>query len=68
MYLPVIDPLEKAHFLSIEKTQAYIDTKSPSLEELMNNIPFVREDKIMKKRLAKGKEKYKRQSFDSSKV
>ena len=55
MDLSVIDPIDKAHFLSIEKTQACIDTKIPYLEELMSNLPVVKEDKIMKKRLAKGK-------------
>ena len=36
----------------------------------MTNIPFVKEDKIMKKESSKGKDKYKnkRRSFDRSKV
>ena len=42
MDLPVIDHLDKAHLLSTNKTQVYIDTKSPSLEEPMRNIPDVK--------------------------
>ena len=42
MDLPVIDPLYRAYFLSIDKTQAYIDTKIPYLEELMSNIPALK--------------------------
>ena len=68
MDLPVIYPLDKAHFLSIDNTRAYIDTKSLSLEEPMSNLPAVKEDEIMKKRLAKGKDKEKGQRFDMSKV
>ena len=34
----------------------------------MSNIPAVNEDKIMNKRLAKGKENYKGRSSDRSKV
>ena len=63
MDIPVIKPLEKAHFCSIDKTRAYIDTKSPSLQELMSNLPAVKEDTITKKRLGKGKEKDKELSF-----
>ena len=65
---PIIDPLDKANFLSINKTRAYIDTKSLSLEEMMSNLPDVKEDVILKKILAKGKEKYKGQSFDKTKI
>ena len=54
MDLPVTDPLSKANFLSIEKKRAYIDTWSPSLEAMTSNLPAVKEDTIMKKRLAKG--------------
>ena len=42
MSLSVIDPLYKARFLSIDNTWAYIDTKSPSLEEPTSNIPEVK--------------------------
>ena len=49
--LTVIDHIDKAHFLSINKTRAYIDTKILSLEEIMSNLPAVNEDNIMKKRL-----------------
>ena len=62
------DPLEKAHLLSIDKTRAYIDKNSPSLEELMSNLPVVKEDTITKKMLEKGKDKDKGRIFDSSKV
>ena len=55
MGLPVIKPLEKSHFFSIDKTKAYIDTKSSSLQKLMRNLPAVKEDIITKKRLGKGK-------------
>ena len=34
----------------------------------MSNIPAVKEDTILNKRLAKGKENYKGRSFDRSKV
>ena len=64
----MIDPLDKSHFLSINKTRAYIDTKIPSLDELTSNLSDVKEDTIMKKRLAKGKEKDKGRIFDRSKV
>ena len=45
-------------------------TKRPSLEELMINLPVVKEDKILNKRPAKVKDKDKDKggSFDSSKV
>ena len=59
MHLPVIDPINKAHFLYIDKKRAYIDTESPSLEELMRNIPSVKKDIILNKRLAKGNDKEK---------
>ena len=68
MDLPMIDPLDKDNFLSIDKTRSYIDTKGPSLEELVINLPAVKEDTIMKKRLAKGKDKDKGRIFDRSKV
>ena len=64
----MIDPLDKARGLSSEKTRAYIDTKSSSLEDLMSNIPSKKEDTILKKRLAKGKYKDKGRSFDRYKV
>ena len=64
----MINHLDKAHFLSIDKTRAYIDTKSPSLEELMRNIPAVKEDTIMKKRLSMGNHNEKGRRFDRSKV
>ena len=47
------DPLEKAHLLSIDKTRAYIDKNSPSLEELTSNLPAVKEDTIMNKNLVR---------------
>ena len=50
----MINPLEKDHLLSIDNTRAYIDTNIPCLEVLMINLPAVKEDTIMKKRLAKG--------------
>ena len=59
----MIDHLSNACFLSIYKTRAYIDTKSPSLQELMSNLPAMKEDAITKKRLGKGKEKDKELSF-----
>ena len=68
MGLTVIDHIDKAHFLSINKTRAYIDTKITSLEEIMSNIPAVKEDTIMKKRLIMVKDKYKGHIFDRSKV
>ena len=64
----MVDPIDKTHFLSIDKTRAYIDTKSPSLEELMGDLPGVKEDTIMDKRLAKGKDKDKGRRFDRPKV
>ena len=64
----MIDHLEKAHFLSIDKTRAYIDTNSPSLEELIRNIPAMKDDTIMNKRLVIGKYKYKGSIFDRSRV
>ena len=66
--LPVIDHLDKAYFLSRYKTRAYIDTKIPSLEKLMRNLPSVKENKILKKRIAMGKDKNKGLSFYRSKV
>ena len=60
MYLPVMEPLEKDHFLSINKTQAYIDTNSPYLDEPMSNLPTVKENTILNKRLTKGKYKDRR--------
>ena len=48
----MIDHPEKANLLSIYKTRAYIDTKSPSLEELVSNLPDVNEETITKKRVA----------------
>ena len=68
MGLTVIDHIDKAHFLSINKTRAYIDTKILSLEEIMSNLPAMKEDNIMKKRLIMVKDKYKGQIFDRSKV
>ena len=64
----MIDHLNKAHLLSIDKTPDYTETKIPSLEELMINLPIVREYTIMKKILSKGKDKDKGKSFDRSKV
>ena len=61
-------PSRHDNFLSINRTQAYIDTKIPSLEELMRNIINVKEDKILNKRLSKEKDKDKVQRFDRSKV
>ena len=55
----MIGHLDKDHFLSIDKAQAYIDTKSPYLEELMINIPDMKGDTITKKRLAMGKSRDK---------
>ena len=65
MNLPVIDYINKDHFLSIDKTP-----RSPTLEELMSNIPTVKEDITMNKGLAigKGKDKDKVQRFDRPKV
>ena len=54
MDLPVIELLNKAHLLSINKTRAYIDKNITSLEELMRNLPAVKEDTTMKKMIAKG--------------
>ena len=70
MDLPVINHLYKAHYLSIDNTQAYIDTDIRSLEELMSNLPAVNEDTIMKKSLVigKDKDKDKGQIFDRFKV
>ena len=68
MGLTVIDHIDKAHFLSINKTRAYIDTKIPSLEEIISNLPAVKEDTIMEKRLTMVKDKYKGHIFDWSKV
>ena len=64
----MIDPIDKDNFLSVNNTWAYIDTKSPSLEELTRNIPAVKEDTIMKKGFAKGNDRYKGKSFDVIKV
>ena len=61
-------PSRQYHLLSVNKTQAYIHTKSLSLEEMMRNLPDVREDKILNKMLLKGNDKDKGQSFDRSKV
>ena len=60
-------PSQRDNFLSINKTRAYIHIKSLSLEELMRNIPDVREDKILNKMLSKGNDKDKGKSFDRSK-
>ena len=68
MDLPVIGHLDKAQFISIDNTRAYIDTNSPSLEELTINLPETKEDKIIKKRLAMRKDKYRGRRFDRSKV
>ena len=64
----MINPLEKDHLLSIDNTRAYIDTNIPCLEVLMINLPAVKEDTIMNKRLTKGKEKCKGWQFDRYKV
>ena len=64
----MINHLNKVNLLSIDKTRAYIDTNSPSLEELMINLPAVKEDAIPKKRLAMGKKNYKGRSLDRYKV
>ena len=66
--LLVISNLNKDNLLSIYKTRAYIDTKRPCLEELMRNLPDVKEDTIMKKTIAMGKDNDKGQNFDRSKV
>ena len=55
----MIDPLNNDNLLSIDKTRTYIDTKSPFLEELMSNLPDMKEDTIMKKCLANGNYKDK---------
>ena len=68
MNLPVIGPLDKAHYLCIDKKRVYIDTKTPFLEKLMSNLPSVKEDKILNKSLAKVNERDKGQIFDRSKV
>ena len=47
------DYINKAHLLSINKTRAYIDKNSPSLEELTSNLPAVKEDTITNKKLAR---------------
>ena len=47
--LSVIDPFDKAYFLSIDMTLAYIDTKSLSIEELTRNVPAVKKDTVIKK-------------------
>ena len=57
MDLPVIDHLDKYHLLSIENTRACIDTNILYIEELMRNLSAVKEDKIIKKKIAMGKEK-----------
>ena len=49
MELLVVDPLDKAHLLLIDETRAYINKITPSLEELMSNLPSVKEDKITNK-------------------
>ena len=59
MELLVVDPLDKAHLSLIDETRAYIDKITPSLEELMSNLPSVKEDKITNKSLAKGNYKDK---------
>ena len=64
----MIDPLDKSHFLSIDNIWAYIDTKIPSLEDLLRNLPATKEDTILNKRIAKGKEKDREKRFDRSKV
>ena len=64
----VIDHLDKAHFLSINNTRAYIDTKIPSLEEIMSNLPAMKEDTIKRKRLTMVNYKYKGHIFDRYKV
>ena len=53
MDLPVIEPLDQAHFLSIDKTLAYIGRKIIFLEELMINLPGVKEGKMINTRLVK---------------
>ena len=68
MDLPVIDHINKYHFLSIDKTRACVDKKIPYLEELMSNLTAVKEDKILSKSLEMGKDKDKVQSVDRSKV
>ena len=68
MDLPVIETLDKANFLCINKTRDYIDTMIPYLEELMINLPAVKNNKILNKRLANGKDKNKGRIFDRSKV
>ena len=67
MDLAVMGHLKKASLLSIDKTQYYIYRNSPSLEELMSNLPAVKEDTILNKNLVMGKNKEKGRSFDRSK-
>lgn len=64
----MVDPTNRVHFLSYDRTQSYIDTKSPSVEELMSNLPTVKEDTNQKEMLAKSKVKDKSRSVDRSKV
>ena len=64
----MISHIYRNHFLSIDKTRAYIDTEILSLKGLMRNIPSMKEDTNLKKGLTKGKYKDKGQRFDMSKV
>ena len=68
MDLPVVAQSDKAHLLIIEKTWLYINTKILSLDELMSNLLVAKENKILKQKLADGKENDKGKSFDRSKV
>ena len=68
MNLPLIEPLSKSYFLSVNKTRAYIDTTISSQEKIMINLPTVKGGTIIKKNIAKGKYKDKVQSFDRSEV
>ena len=41
MDLPIIDPINKDHFLSYDKTRLYIHYKKPSVCKIMSNLPSV---------------------------
>ena len=53
----------KAHLISIEKTLSHIKKRIPSLEEMIINLPALKEDTITKKRLVILNENDKGQSF-----
>lgn len=68
MDLPIINPINKVHFLSYDETRLYIDNKKPSVSEFVSKLYSINEVISKTKRLSIGKEKDKGKMFNISKV